>query len=154
MIPPQLGRDEAYADRSLIDHYHLDGNPRGSLVGVKVFAYWNVHRSLYSLIELRSGRVVDRRKQLRLKDVEFRVRPAGHRQVVTTGVKTVHAGIVGVVTAMRAAKPRGWRRVRYNPFRRPCFTDSRGRCVIAAKDVVLRVEGDAPAVYALGLARE
>lgn len=140
-------------NRSHIDHYRASGNPRSPLVGVKAFAYWNLHRSRYSVIDLATGRVVAREKTLRMKDVSFRVRPAGHRQVVHSGVKTVHAGIVGTVTGVRGRRPTGWRRVTYNPFREPCFTDAAGACVTSAKEVVLLTVDDMPRVYALGLQR-
>lgn len=138
-------------NRSLIDHYQPSGNPRTPLVGVKGFAYWNLHRSLYSLIDLETGRVVAREKTIRMSDVRFRVRPAGYRQVVESGVKTVHAGIVGTVTGVRGKRPSGWRRVTYNPFREPCFTDSSGACVTSAKEVLLLTVDGRPRVYALGL---
>ena len=138
-------------NRSPIDHNQPIENPRSHLVGAQVFAYWNLHRNLFSLIDTTSGRVIARLSQVELDDVKFRVRPAGHRQVVTTGVKTVHAGAVGQVSRVRVSIPKGWRRVTYNPFREPCFTDSSGNCVVRARKAILIAVEDQPRVYALGL---
>jgi hypothetical protein len=106
---------------------------------VKVYVYCNTSKNLLSVKALegkQKGRVVAHVEHIMLKDVEFRVQPAGRRRTLETKRKTVHAGAVGTVESIWGLTPRGdldnrtiqglavgkpWlpfsgRSVRYNPY--------------------------------------
>ena len=60
----------------------------------KMYTYWNLHKHTYSTM-LR-GKVISHRDFLVVLDATFVVRPAGHAKVLRTGVKNVHAFVVGM----------------------------------------------------------
>lgn len=92
-------------------------------IGQQVEVYWNLHRKLFSVRDRQTKRVVGHTHRITLSDVLFRVQPAGNRKVRETGVKNVHAYIVGTVCDdipdNVSAYPN--RRVTYNPHRYESF---------------------------------
>lgn len=99
---------------------HLDDD---ALTGLRVFAYWNLHRSVWSLRALEGdqrGRVVAYRTLVRLDDVTGRVSEAGRQRVIREQRKNVHAGIVGRVSDQDEHQAVG-HRITYNPYRSGTF---------------------------------
>jgi hypothetical protein len=86
-----------------------------------VRVYWNLHRKMYS-IQARYGYdwyVVAHAEELMLKNVTFKVSEAGRQRVLRTGVKNVHAYVVGGLIPF--VNPDKGRRVSYDPKVFDCF---------------------------------
>ena len=67
---------------------------------MKVFVYWNLHKSMWSVKALdgpSKGRVIGHAHCVLLKDVEGKVSEAGRQRVLRERKKNVHAGIVGTM---------------------------------------------------------
>jgi len=103
----------------------------------KLDAYYNLHKHTFSLKEV-SGRVLDHRDTVVMRDVEFVVQPAGRKRVVEQGRKNVHAFCRGHVVR----EPWTWemkRRVSYDPYKYPFFYDVQtGEKIEQASLVMLR----------------
>lgn len=66
---------------------------------------------------------------VRLKDVTFKVHEAGRRRCLESGVRNVHAWVVGTEESRyHGCEPveevTGWRRALYDPFKGGAFVDS------------------------------
>ena len=105
----------------------------------RVYVYRNLHTGTWSVRALAGpdrGRVVAHPAEVFLRDAVFRVSAAGRDRVRSSGVRCVHAGVVGYVTT-RARIPRvAAETVNYNPFRNDAFVRCRDGVVVTAADVV------------------
>jgi hypothetical protein len=93
-----------------------------SLTNHTVRVYWNLHKKKFSVqAHYGSGswRVVAHAEELMLKDVTFKVSEAGRQRVLRTGVKNVHAYVVGGLIPF--VNPDKGRRVSYDPKVFDCF---------------------------------
>jgi len=66
----------------------------------KVFVYWNLRRGQWSVKDITPGsetygKVIDRRREVILRDAVGKVSEAGRQRVLRERKKNVHAGIVG-----------------------------------------------------------
>lgn len=66
---------------------------------MKVFVYFNLHKKLWSIKSLKTGRVIAHANTVQLKDVKFKVSEAGRQRVLKEKRKNVHAGVVGTLIA-------------------------------------------------------
>lgn len=121
------------------------------LVGKRVFVYWDLHRKCFSLRSMETGRVLNyepnpeggRRKvpvnEILLTGCEFRVNPKGRQKVLDTGVKNVHAGVVGTVaaTSLSPSDFAGRRQVKYNPEWYSTFVDAETEAPVFKADSVV-----------------
>lgn len=125
------------------------------LIGQKVFVYWDLHRKCFSLKSLKTGKVLNYltlngRKQkvaidhIVLSSCEFRVNQKGRWKVVETGVKNVHAGVVGTVKSVEeeySIDGKDFRPVRYNPKQYNTFVWSHNsRPVYESKMVIMTLD--------------
>lgn len=103
--------------------------------------YRNLHRSCWSIQACATGRVIAHRMLMVMSDVTFVVRPAGRKQVLATGRKTVHAFAVGTLAEDTDTSPLLMVEVTYNPYRNETFIrkDS-GEPVTHAKVVLFTPE--------------
>lgn len=69
----------------------------------------------YSIVDVSTGRVVDIRTRVLLRDVEFRVQPAGVFRVRQEGKKNVHAKIWGELFEAEVPPLGPWIDIYYNP---------------------------------------
>lgn len=106
--------------------------------GMRVQAYWNLHRHCFSVVALEGehkGRVVAHLPEVRLADARFTVRPSGRERVRREGRKNVHAFVRGrwqqsVPNLIRLC-------VTYNPYKHETFVDGlEGKPVHAARYAV------------------
>lgn len=70
---------------------------------MKVFVYWNLHKSVWSVKALEGpdkGRVIGRKRNVLLADVTGKVSEAGRQRVLREGRKNVHAGLVGTLASL------------------------------------------------------
>lgn len=94
---------------------------------MRVYVHRNLNRNCWSILQ--RGKLQGYRKNLTLKDVEFRVRPGGHKRALREGRRNVHAFAVGEVSrGIPRGKPTG---VCYNVLRGQ-FLDMAGRPVFGA----------------------
>ncbi|MGH7174776.1 MAG: hypothetical protein ACREGR_00245 [Minisyncoccia bacterium] len=105
--------------------------------GKRVFVYFDLHHKCWSLKSLETGRVLNYRplpgggrekilvREVGLDGVTFKVSEAGRQRVLDTGVKNIHAGLVGTVVPvtdkMRKQARKG---VKYNPKLYATFVDA------------------------------
>jgi hypothetical protein len=90
---------------------------------VKVRIYRNLHRSCWSVVDVKTGRVIAHRPAVTLTQAEFIVRPAGRAKVLKEHKKNVHAFVVGNLVYnngddMQRNGPLG---VTYNPYKYETF---------------------------------
>lgn len=96
---------------------------------VRVFRNWK--HDCYSIMQ--DGRLKASARQLRLSDVEFRVRESGRRRMLRNRRKNVHAYAVGRLLDFvhpdddRDLEGMSGRGVYYNPYEFPSFVDGETR---------------------------
>lgn len=99
--------------------------PASAPVGLRVFAYRNLHKGCWSLKAMSGpdkGRVVAHCQDVALAACELRVSEAGRRRVLREGRKNVHAGVVGYVLAAVPEYAKPGLALRYNPREGATFT--------------------------------
>ena len=94
----------------------------------KVRVYWNLHSEIWSIQDVKSGRVCDHVQHISLTDAKFVVRKGGQKRAREEGRKNVHAFAYGW---LRSKWDKGgiygahlgnhWRRVTYNPYKHDYF---------------------------------
>lgn len=87
--------------------------------GIKVHAYRNLHipGRAWSIKEVGVSKIGWRVSEIALSNVEFRVQPAGRKKAIETGVRNVHAYIVGtVVSPASLPTTTKWELATYTPF--------------------------------------
>tara|TARA_R100001594_G_scaffold146837_1_gene198852 strand:- start:493 stop:888 length:396 start_codon:yes stop_codon:yes gene_type:complete len=96
----------------------------------KVRVYWNLHKKVWSVQDIKSNRVVAHRQFITIRDAKFVVRKGGQKRVREEGKKNVHAFAVGYVDDkfnINNIKPSPndanfvWQRVTYNPYKNDYF---------------------------------
>ena len=95
----------------------------------KVRVYWNLHKKVWSVQDVKSGRVVSHRQFITIRDAKFVVRKGGQKRVREEGKKNVHPFAVGYVDDkynVDNIRPRpisdiDWQRVTYNPYQHDYF---------------------------------
>lgn len=85
----------------------------------RVKVYRNLTRKQWSILDVRTRRVIGHLTSLVLTDVVWHVQPGGRQRVRDTGHKTVHAYAVGDIASIfhnvSHARQVPERQVRYNP---------------------------------------
>ena len=66
-----------------------------NIIGEKVMVYYNLHKHTFSI--QKGGLVMAHADYIKLKDVEFRVRPGGRKKVNIEKSKNVHAFVIGTL---------------------------------------------------------
>lgn len=89
---------------------------------MRVEIYWNLHKKMYSVRDVKTGRVVAHTYQATVNNPEFVVRQSGNRKVRETGVKNVHAFVRGELYSLDVIDD-AWifDRITYNPFKYTTF---------------------------------
>ena len=99
---------------------------------MRVEIYWNLHKKMYSVRNLKTGRVIAHTYEAIILQPEFVVRQAGNRKVRETGVKNVHAFVRGKLYGLDADVIMSnipdhmmWDMyyVTYNPYKYTSFVD-------------------------------
>lgn len=90
--------------------------------GQKVQIYFNLHKKLFSIMDLASGLIIAHGSGFILNNVTFVVSEAGRNKVLDTGHKNVHAFAVGTFCAETSDPPSAHSvEVTYNPFKAHYF---------------------------------
>lgn len=92
----------------------------------RVRVYRNLHKNCFSVVSMKTGRVIQHTNKLTLHDVEFRVRESGRQRVLRERRKNVHAFVVGSILqtdiGLPACNPeRAW----YDPYQVKTFVNRR-----------------------------
>lgn len=83
-----------------------------------VDVYWNLHKSVWSVRNRKTGKVVLHAPSLVLYDCTFVVQPAGRDRVRREGKKNVHAFVRGTYVDGNVSLPDGgYHQVMYNPYK-------------------------------------
>lgn len=112
---------------------------------MSVFVYFNLHKKLWSVRSVKTGKVIAHVRHIRLKDVTFKVSEAGRQRVLREKRKNVHAGVLGTVVEdweqiPLFIKPEP---VTYNPYKYSSFVTCASQTPIeTAEQAVLNL--DAP----------
>lgn len=125
-------------------------NPRTAVqsasvpVADRVRIYWNLHKKCYSVCDARTGKVVQHRNNMLLKDCELRVQPGGRRRVLETRSKSVHAFVCGTPTNTLGDKygHGGFRLFGYNPYKYDSFVALEDERPVKQADLVLLTTRD------------
>ena len=94
-----------------------------------VTSYWNSHKGLYSVLDYKTRRVIDRSNDVFLINPNFVVRQGGRERVIREGKKNVHAFAVGYRPSKFTAEEwdvyytsgKTWKDVTYNPYKNDTF---------------------------------
>jgi hypothetical protein len=95
---------------------------------MRVRVYRNLHKNVWSVVKVSTGRVAFHADSLTLTDVQWRVQPAGNALVRKCGRKNVHAYAVGELETLLPTNTLG-HRVRYNPHLMTTFETAQGHTV-------------------------
>lgn len=84
---------------------------------MKVYVYYNLHKSCWSVKDYKTGLVIFHTQEIRLKNVEFRVRKGGQARVREQGKKNVHAFVIGEIDTLHYNEEIGTvNKIYYNPY--------------------------------------
>jgi len=88
----------------------------------KVRVYWNLHSKIWSVQDVKSGRVCDHVQHISLTDAKFVVRKGGQKRVREEGKKNVHAFAEGWVSREQDEDhTHYWYDITYNPYKNDYF---------------------------------
>lgn len=97
---------------------------------MKVKVYRNLHKDLFSIVSVRTGKVIAHAYSVELKNCKFRVQPAGRKRVLLEKKKNVHAYVTGELVAMSETVPTHllweyleWEDAQYNPYKFETFVN-------------------------------
>lgn len=106
---------------------------------MRVRVYFNLQKKLFSVVDTKTGRVVDHVSNLTLSNVRFTVRESGRQRVIKERRKNVHAFVVGDwfrFPADTQEMVRDVHLVSYNPYKGPHFYDVLSGDAVHAADYV------------------
>jgi len=89
-----------------------------SLYGTKVFVYWNIHKSCWSIKH--KNKVIAHTQNLTLSNCTFKVSEKGRQRVIKENKKNVHAGVQGYLFSFININSNNI--IYYNPYTQPTFT--------------------------------
>lgn len=111
----------------------------------RVEIYYNLHKKLFSVRDMDTGRVCMHTGFALLRDVQFVVQPAGRERVLREQSKNVHAFIRGWFWNEDdvSLAPRFERIATYNPYKYDSFVDTEtSKPLDKADEVLLELDWD------------
>ena len=88
--------------------------------GQLVEVYFHFRKKMFSVKDAKTGLVLCHADNITLNDVTFKVEEKKRQQVLSTGVKNVHAYVVGNID-LQSNEVLNDNRVWYDPFKTDCF---------------------------------
>jgi hypothetical protein len=82
----------------------------------KYFVYWNLHKDLWSVQDIKAKKVIAHLPSLVLCDCVFVVREGGRQRVLKEKRKNVHAGVKGHIHNVDLPTTEGLIPLYYNPY--------------------------------------
>lgn len=83
---------------------------------MQVRCHRNLNRDCWSIVNPKTGRVIQHTKQVLMNNCRFIVRPGGNRRARAQKRRNVHAYVAGEIATRETWKAGKMWRVRYNPF--------------------------------------
>jgi hypothetical protein len=110
----------------------LHNETEQSVLGLKVFVYFNLHKKVFSVKAMEGpnkGRVIAHTAAIKLNNATFKVSEAGRQRVLKERKKNVHAGVVGYIEGFTQGealshdqiKAQGYTGAYYNPYKTATF---------------------------------
>ena len=72
---------------------------------MRVKVYRNLHKDCFSVVSVKTGKVIAHTENIELKNCKFHVQPAGRKKVLEQKRKNVHAYVTGDLVAMSNQVP-------------------------------------------------
>ena len=112
----------------------------------KVYIYFNLHKKMFSVKNLKTGLVIAHVNNICLREATFKVSEQGRQRVVKERVKNVHAGVTGyIIQEIPSQVP--MRKARYNPYSVSTFIDKESsEPVFNAEIVIFEVHSMVPTI--------
>lgn len=96
--------------------------------GIRVFVYFNLHKRMFSVKDLRVGRVIAHVDTILVSNATFKVNQKGRLRVLKERVKNVHAGIIGYISHERFDGAMDLEnQATYNPYKEETFVNKVSR---------------------------
>jgi hypothetical protein len=115
---------------------------------MRVKVYRNLHKDCFSVVSVKTGKVIGHADVVELKNAQFRVQPAGRKKVLEQKRKNVHAYLVGELVGMYSQVPScflseymDWKDAYYNPYRCETFVDYHNLSPVLSADHVILHHG-------------
>ena len=96
-------------------------------IGKKVFVYWNLHKNLWSVKDLKTGKVIGHAPLIYLRECQYKVSESGRQRVLREKRKNVHAGVKGYLSYNLLRHCNRVGRFTYNPYKYKNFVDVRSK---------------------------
>ena len=97
---------------------------------MRVKVYRNLHKDCFSVVSVKTGKVIGHADVVEIKNAQFRVQPAGRKKVLEEKRKNVHAYVTGELVGMYSNVPSSflsefmdWQDAYYNPYKCETFVD-------------------------------
>lgn len=103
-------------------------------VGQKVRVYFNLHKKVFSVQDVKTGLVVAHAPKILLDSVSFIVRESGRQKVIREKKKNVHAFVVGAFVVENEITPN--EKAYYNPYKTSLFQAEFGGSILKARSVI------------------
>jgi len=119
----------------------------------RVFVYFNLHKKVWSVKSLKTGRVIAHANFIELKDCKFKVSKRGRERVLLERRKNVHAGVVGTIVAIdnvcSVLQNKTFQLITYNPYKYETFVSKKDETpVYQSETVSMIVSQNKASVYA------
>lgn len=114
---------------------------------MRVFVYFNLHKNMYSVRSVETGRVVSHETSVKLVNCKLKVSQAGRRRVLREKRKNVHAGVEGdLVDTLGLSGCKGYL-VTYDPYKWESFVKIIDRSPVLTADMTaMNVVDEKPSV--------
>lgn len=106
------------------------------MLGKKVYVYYNLHKHIWSIKDVKSGLVIGYADSIVLKDVEYKVSESGRQRVLRERQKNIHAGCKGIVVDIKVNKDDGIP-ITYNPYKYSSFVEKESEIPVYNDPLVL-----------------
>ena len=119
---------------------------------MRVEVYFNLHKRVFSVRSVRSGRVIQHTKNVHIRNPQFVVREGGRQRVLRERKKNVHAFVRGDATYFDDGKCPTLDNIGYNPFRYDSFVKMPDETPVrSAERAYMQVsDGGIPTIHAEG----
>ena len=119
---------------------------------MKVKVYFNLHRKVFSVVNIKTGKVAGYSENLCLKNAQLRVQESGRQRVLREKRKNVHAFVRGDAAFFRYTNRQPLDTLTYNPYKYVSFVDKQTEePVYKASRAWLSVTDKIPTIQAEGV---
>jgi hypothetical protein len=129
--------------KMLLNKEFVSHKGRNLYKGQMVKVYFNLHKKMFSIKDVKTGLVVGHSDQVGLKDATFKVSQAGRERVLREKKKNVHAFVIGSLESLScfdiesSINDFDMSPAYYNPYKTETFIDSEGNPLHEASEVDL-----------------